>query len=597
MSLDSNAGSLPSATSDARTRDHEGSPELGPWQFIVSRWRTLGSICMLLVAASIFLTWPQVLHMASVPDEGDPLLNTWALSWVAHQLPIAPARLVHANIFYPERYTLLYSESLILPGVIFAPLQHAGVHPVVIYNLALGSGMVFSGLGLALLVLELTDDAYAAAIAAIAFACLPFRFAHYAHVQLQQTQWIPMALWALHRTVRRGRMSDATLLGVFSAFQLMSCVYFGLLLFPFITAVAAVIVAAHIRVRTTRDDFSASVRRSFATSVIRSLVIAGAAFAVLAAPLGSAYVRASHIVGERGLDEVMAGSAVPADYLAAPQSSVMYGSPADREGGLERRLFPGLTLVVLAGIGLVRRRSAATVAYVVALVVAVDISFGLRGVTFMLLWEHIGVFHGLRIPARMGLFVGLALSVLAAFGVAGLRSAVSSRRMQQLVLAIGIVLLVAENRVVLNGGQPMSGQMPPAYEAILSDLAGAPATAIADLPIAASMPTYMYYSVLHWQNLLSGYSGFFPPSFLELTRSLEHFPDTVSMDALRRRGARYVVVHGEVLMPEAYAAIVSKANADSDLALLSKSSWRGGEMSVYKIVGPSPAVGDGRLRQ
>ena len=219
-----------------------------------------------------------------------------------------------------------------------------------------------------------------------------------------------------------------------------------------------------------------------------------------------------------------------------------------------------------------------------ALVVAVDISFGLRGVTFPLLWEHVGVFHGLRIPARMGLFVGLALSVLAAFGVAGLRSREASRRTQQFVAAIGMVLLVVENRVVLNGGQSMSGQMPPAYEAILSDLAGAPATAIADLPIAASMPTYMYYSVFHWQNLLSGYSGFFPPSFVELTRSLEHFPDVVSMDALRRRGARYVVVHGEVLRPEDYAAIVSKADADADLTLLSKSAWRGGEMSVYKIV-------------
>ena len=597
MSLDSNAGSPHSATSDVRAIDPEGSRELGPWPFIVSRWRTLGSIFVLLVVASVVLTWPQVLHMTSVPDEGDPLLNTWALSWVAHQLPIAPARLVHANIFYPERYTLLYSESLILPGVIFAPLQHAGVHPVVIYNLALGAGVVFSGLGLALLVLELTGDAYAAAIAAIAFACLPFRFAHYAHLQLQQTQWIPMALWALHRTVRRGRVSDATLLGVFSAFQLMSCVYFGLLLFPFITAVAAVIVAAHVRLRTTLDDFSASVRRPFATKLIRSLFIASTTFAVLAAPLGMAYVRASHIVGERGTDEVMAGSAVPADYFAAPQSSVMYGRAGDREGGIERRLFPGITLVVLAGIGLVRRRSVATVAYVVALVVAVDISFGLRGITFRLLWDHIGVFHGLRIPARMGLFVGLALSVLAAFGVAGLRSTVSSRPLQQLVLAIGIVLLVVENRVVLNGGQPMSGQMPPAYEAILSDLAGAPATAIADVPIAASMPTYMYYSVFHWQNLLSGYSGFFPPSFLELTRSLEHFPDAVSMDALRRRGARYVVVHGEVLMPEEYAGIVSKADADSGLALLSKSSWRGGEMRVYKIVEPGSAVRDDHLRQ
>ena len=52
-------------------------------------------------------------------------------------------------------------------------------------------------------------------------------------MQLQQTQWIPVALWALHRTVRRRSMSDAAMLGVAAACQLFSCIYFGLMLLPF----------------------------------------------------------------------------------------------------------------------------------------------------------------------------------------------------------------------------------------------------------------------------------------------------------------------------------------------------------------------------
>ena len=184
----------------------------------------------------------------------------------------------------------------------------------------------------------------------------------------------------------------------------------------------------------------------------------------------------------------------------------------------------------------------------------------------------------------MGLFVGLALSVLAAFGVAGLRSTMSGTWLKRLVPVMAAVVLVVETRATPSSDHAMTGQMPPVYEAILADLSGAPTTAIADLPIAASMPTYMYYSIFHWQNLLSGYSGFFPPSFIELARSLEHFPDAVSMDALRRRRARYVVVHGEVLKPDEYVAIVSKANADPHLQLLSKSSWNGAEMSAFKIV-------------
>lgn len=584
MSLDSSAVPSPSAVSAVPLSKSDMSRDLGPWRFVVSRWKTLTLTFLLLVALSAWLTWPQVLHMSSVPDEGDPLLNTWALSWVAHQLPIAPARLVQANIFYPERYTLLYSESLILPGVLLAPLQWAGVHPVVVYNLALATGIVFSGLGLALLVLELTDDGVAAAIAAIAFAFLPFRMDHFAHMQLQQSQWIPMALWSLHRMVRSGRVADGVLLGVFSACQLLSCVYFGLMLFPFMAVVAVVIVGAYIRVRTTREELSASVSRQFVVSRLKSIAFAVVTFGVLAAPLGVAYVRASEIVGERGAGEAMIGSAVPSDYLAAPRINLLYGKATEKFGGPERRLFPGLTLVGLALVGLWRRRSAAVIAYLLALVIAADISFGLHGFTFNLLWEFVGVFRGLRVPARMGLFVGLALSVLAAYGVARIRASASQPWMRSVLPAIVAALLIFENRSEPIGGQPMTGQMPPAYEAILRDLSGAPTTAIADIPIAAAMPTYMYYSVFHWQNLLTGYSGFFPPSFLELTRSLEGFPDGISIDALRRRQARYVVVHGEVFTPAEYAAIVSRADTTPDLELVSTSAWKGAEMRVYRVL-------------
>ena len=102
----------------------------------------------------------------------------------------------------------------------------------------------------------------------------------------------------------------------------------------------------------------------------------------------------------------------------------------------------------------------------------------------------------------MGLFVGLALSVLAAHGVAALR-ATAWRGTRRLVPAIAAALLVVEAWSRPMVGPSMPGRMPPAYDAILRDLSGVPITAIANLPIAASMPTYMYYSVFHWQERAS----------------------------------------------------------------------------------------------
>ena len=90
-----------------------------------------------------------------------------------------------------------------------APLAWLGAGPILVYNLLYLAALIFSGLGTTLLVLELTGHAAGAIVAGIIFAFLPYRFDHLSHFQLQQTQWIPLTLWALHRLVRTGRRSRA----------------------------------------------------------------------------------------------------------------------------------------------------------------------------------------------------------------------------------------------------------------------------------------------------------------------------------------------------------------------------------------------------
>ena len=49
--------------------------------------------CVVFMALTAVMTYPQVLHMSDgVHDPGDPLMVTWVLAWVAHQLPNAPAQ-------------------------------------------------------------------------------------------------------------------------------------------------------------------------------------------------------------------------------------------------------------------------------------------------------------------------------------------------------------------------------------------------------------------------------------------------------------------------------------------------------------------------
>ena len=94
-----------------------------------SRRSSALAVCILL---AVLHTWPLVLHPGrySRNDNADTQLNEWILAWVEHQLPRAPLHLFEANIFYPAHDSLAFSEPLIVPALIGAPLAWSGGSPV-----------------------------------------------------------------------------------------------------------------------------------------------------------------------------------------------------------------------------------------------------------------------------------------------------------------------------------------------------------------------------------------------------------------------------------------------------------------------------------
>ena len=90
-----------------------------------------GGVVLLYAALTVAMTYPQVtvLDRGVSVDIGDPLLSTWRLAWIAHQLPRDPLHLFDANIFYPEPRTLAYSDAMLVPSLTVAPLVWLGCLP------------------------------------------------------------------------------------------------------------------------------------------------------------------------------------------------------------------------------------------------------------------------------------------------------------------------------------------------------------------------------------------------------------------------------------------------------------------------------------
>ncbi len=239
------------------------------------------AIALAFVALTVLVTYPQVRGFAtSVPYHSDPYFSMWRLGWVAHALRTDPRGLFDANIFYPAQDTLAYSDAMLLPGLVLAPLFWAGVHPVIIYNSALFTALALSGYTTFLLTRRLTGSVRAAMVAGVIYAFAPYRFTHYVHLELQMVFWIPIALWLLHRIMADGRVRDGILLGLTVAAQLLSCIYAGIFALTYFTLVVPALLAltgiSHAR-RLLARYWSRRCSRSLSLHHTRSCICAPSA--------------------------------------------------------------------------------------------------------------------------------------------------------------------------------------------------------------------------------------------------------------------------------------------------------------------------------
>ena len=525
-------------------------------------------------------TWPQVLHPLSVPANIDAYFNTWRIAWIAHQLPIDPAHLFDANIYYPQARTLLMSDAVLLQGLVALPFIKLGVPVVLVTNGLIFAGFVLSALGMFLLVRDLTGRTAPALLGGIVFAFAPFRFDHYFHLEMGWAQWMPLTLWAVHRTIQDGRWRDGLLAGLFVALQGYSSVYYVIFL------ASALVIAGPLLL------WSAPAR--VRGRAIRSLTAGAVLAAVLLAPYVSVYQRAAAETGGRSREEaLLAYAAGPKHYLAAMPSSAVYGRTTGTWGQHEKRLFPGFGVMLLVALAFWPPIDKRRIAYGLLLAFAVSISFAHRGLLLPWLYDNVFVFRGLRVPTRIGQLILLAVGVFAAFGVTRLteRLRATRPRWAEAAAATAIVLTCVE---YLN--RPMTlVALPTTPSAVTAWLATQPRGVVAEFPApgpaSEAIPEvyYQYESTFHWFPLLNGYSGMYPTTYVEWIREMRDFPSDAALAALAARGATYLIVHESYYGRDEYVRIVSALAARSDLVGFGPFPERsghglGGEVRAYRLM-------------
>src|SRR6187200_636337 len=144
----------------------------------------LASLALFALLAVVH-TWP----MATAPgqlsrnDTADTVHHEWILAWDAHQLVQNPRRLFDANVFYPERDTLAYSDHLLVQAIMAAPLLWSGASPVLAYNVVLMAGLALTGWTTSLVVGRWTGSRLAGILSGSLMAFNALTLTRFAEIQ------------------------------------------------------------------------------------------------------------------------------------------------------------------------------------------------------------------------------------------------------------------------------------------------------------------------------------------------------------------------------------------------------------------------------
>jgi hypothetical protein len=298
---------------------------------------------------TVVMTWPLAPGAArDVPaDLGDALLNMWIMAWDAESLVAMAsgtmrfADVWHANIFHPSPLALTFSEHLMPQAVQGLPAYLATGNIVLAYNLVFLSTFALSGLGMFLLVRELTGSARAGFVAGLFYGFLPYRLGIFPHIQGLSSQWMPLALYGVRRYFDRGHV--VALLGGTAAFVLQG-LSSGYYLFYFAPVFGAYVL------------WEMAVRGRWRDGRTWIAVLGAAAFALACTmPFLMPYVEAKGVFGfSRPFEEVLSFSADLYAYINAPPQLYVWGPLLSRWPQPEGDLFMGAVPMALglAAIGL-----------------------------------------------------------------------------------------------------------------------------------------------------------------------------------------------------------------------------------------------------
>lgn len=541
---------------------------------------------LLYAALTLVMAYPYSLHPAAgvLTTGTDTDLYIWALGWDVHAFLHHPFSIFDANIFFPFKHTLAYSENVLGSAIFAAPIIWVTGNPMLAFNLIALLSIPLSAYGAYLLGRRLGLSQSAAILCGLIFGFAPPRFLRLDQFHLTTIQWVPFALAYLHGYFQTGAKRDLRLAAAFFSLQALTSGHGAAML-----VVGMLLVGVE---RLLRGEPLAPVRR------LRDLGVPGALALLPSALIYIPYRAAQVEVGlRRVLDDWSVSTSSFFSSASHFQTWLMSRMPdwAWLKQEPDAWLFPGILPIVLAAAAFVVRLRppssgrGADYRWLYLAVVLVTLWFAIAPPYGVWRWVYwLPGLNFVRVPSRFMLLGVLGLGVLAGLGFDRLMAARPAVARTRAAVVIGLLML-GEFAVMPLDVQPYRVD-PPAVDTWLATQPTPFAVVEVPLPDSYSVITqerrntlYMLHSLGHYQPIVQGYSGIQPPGYMDLHWKLVKFPDEVSLRALLDLGVKYAVEHIDLIPPSERDEVAARFEKFKDWLTLEHVDGQG---RVYLLHNP-----------
>jgi hypothetical protein len=516
-------------------------------------------------------------------DNLDAEFNAWVLAWDRHQLLSDPAHLFDANIFYPARYSLAFSENLLGEAALGLPLSGLGFSYIQVYNILLLIGFFSSALAAWALARTITGDAIASLAAAAVYAFVPWRFAQISHFQFQWGAFLALILLFLLRSLQRAARRDLILFGVFLLWNALCNMHYAI----FSILLVLVVLAEDAVRRGLRERLTVYLRVAAVSLVAAALFL----------PIALMYRKAAALYDfKRTLVEAGSYSGRLSDFLDAGPSRLYTWLSKSRPDRREA-FFPGLTALILGAVGAARIAAGSFARHarrlgVVLVGLGILIALGTNTPVYPALFRISGpLFQAIRVPARGIVLFHLGLAILAALGLSVLRSRFRSQT-KYATVAVGVLVLALTEYAAF---PLVVFWVDPRPAPVHRWISHAPFQgSLIELPFGLDHDVeYVFRSPMHFRPIVNGYSGFFPKEYDALNALFEKRPiPTQAWQEVTRLGAKVVVYHTDLLTDArevAYAQLL-RSGVTSALLVPIKTFDHSGRKDFVFTVGMQPSA-------